>query len=138
MIVIGIPVVLRIEQPRCPLGIFAGPELADIFGAHGRCRPKVTIRADVTVDEKVVEQDEFLRQRVLIWCYVFTKDCEPWIAISLSDVTQDLVVGTILLDDVKYVTNRSARIGFRRKISLPWRAVGGRRGGLARLPVSGG
>ena len=64
--------------------------------------------ADLSVDVEVVEQHETLRERMCVGCDVLPEQREPRIAVSLRQVAEKLVVGTVFPDDVKDVLDRRA------------------------------
>jgi hypothetical protein len=64
------------------------------------------IGTDFAFDVKVIEEDEFAGELVVIGCYPFWKEAEGWIAIAPAEVAKDLIVGSILLDDIDAVFDR--------------------------------
>src|ERR1700741_5194552 len=102
-------------------------------------RPVVTIGTYFGVDEESIEQPESLRQRMMIGRNAARKEDERGISITLRQVTEDLIVGTVLLDDVDDVLERwvfllrmhsvpAIRRGYARGESIQLRSDDSRRG----------
>ncbi len=67
-------------------------------GCHG---PLVPIGAHFALDIKIIEQNEFASQRVLIRRYLLGEDAQRWIPIALRQIAKYLIVGSILFDDIE-------------------------------------
>ena len=65
----------------------------------------MAIHADLTVAIQVVQNDILFRKSMLIRRDIFAKDRQPRITIRALDVTELLVVGSVLLDDEYHVPN---------------------------------
>ena len=69
----------------------------------------MSIGADLAIAKEVVQQDIFARQLMLIRRDTFTEHRDVWIAVAdvlstgVGHIAEDLIVGAILLDDVKHV-----------------------------------
>jgi hypothetical protein len=63
----------------------------------------VPVRANVAIHIKVVEQHELARQLVMVGTGIFLKKTQRRIAFALAEVTQHLIVGAILFDDIEHM-----------------------------------
>jgi hypothetical protein len=60
----------------------------------------VTVGAEDAAAISVVKEDEFADELVLVRRHLFAEDAQGRVAVSRSDVAEDLVVGPVFLDDV--------------------------------------
>src|ERR1700722_445227 len=72
----------------------------------------MSIDAPLAVAVKIVEGDELLGQGVMVGRHFASEDREARVAIALRQVPQNLVVGSILFDDVNDVLDRGSRADF--------------------------
>ena len=66
----------------------------------------MAVVADLGVDVEVVEEDERLRQRVRVRRDLLAEERQARIAVAAWHITEDLIVGTVLADDVEDVLDR--------------------------------
>src|SRR5262249_19165968 len=71
----------------------------------------------------------------MIRSHLFAEEREPWVAICSGHVAEDLVVGTIFLDHIKYVPDRISSVGLCRKVVLTRGNPGSHGCGLLWRPV---
>ncbi len=65
----------------------------------------MAFRADIGVHIEVIQKHEFICQLVKIGSDVFAEKRQRFISISFGHVAQNLIVGSILFDDVDDVLN---------------------------------
>ena len=80
-----------------------GPGLLDEVRRDGAHRPLVAVGADLGVDVEVVEQNEPLGEGVMIRCDLSPEQGQLGISLALWQITEDLIVGPVLLADVEHV-----------------------------------
>src|SRR5436190_9889448 len=68
--------------------------------AHG---PFMTVSAHLAFDIKIVQQYEIARELVMVGSDFFTEQTKARIAVALWHVTENLVVGAVLLDHVNAI-----------------------------------
>ena len=83
-----------------PSGVEVGIELLGIVGSDGAGGPDVTVGANIAVDVKIIEQDEFAGEFEVIGSLFFAEQDEGGIPVSFAEATEDLIVGAIFFDDV--------------------------------------
>src|SRR4051812_13019900 len=88
-----------------PVAVTKRPGLLHEVGGVRAAGPFVPVRADFTFDIEVVEQDELVRERVMIGSNICTEKAERWVCIAFPNVTKDLVERSIFLDDIDDVLN---------------------------------
>src|SRR5215468_3714878 len=71
----------------------------------------------------------------MIRSHLFAEEREPRVAICSGHVAEDLVVGTIFLDDIKYVPDRISSVALCRKVALTRGNPGSHGCGLLWRPV---
>ena len=67
----------------------------------------MAVGADFAIDVEIVKLDEITGQFVVVGRYIFGKQAERRVAITLRQISQHLIVGAVFLDDVNTVTNRT-------------------------------
>ena len=82
-----------------------GPGFFDIIGDGSRVGPDVAVAGDIATIVEIVEDAELASESVLIGRDVFAVHDERRIAVGGGDIAEDLIVGTIFLDDVDDVMN---------------------------------
>ena len=86
----------------------------------------MSIRAQNTAAVGIVEQYELFRQTMLIWSDIAAENTEVFVSIAAFDITEDLIVSAVFLDDVDDVFDQ-ARFAdafgncFRRLIGPRWK-----------------
>ena len=63
----------------------------------------MTISTYLSVNIKIIKQNKFTGNGMLIWCYIFTKKNKIGISVTFRHITQYLVVGTVFLNDIKNI-----------------------------------
>src|SRR5262249_51178344 len=81
-------------------GIVRRNRLLDIIGSPARGRPIPADTADFTGVEKIVQSHESSCQRMMVGSKRFGKLRQRRVAISNLEVTEYLIVGSILFDDI--------------------------------------
>ncbi len=86
----------------------------------------MTVGADLRIGIKIVQQDKFRCQLVMVWCDSLGEQAQSGITISLQHVAEYLVVGAILFDNVKHIFDWAGLPGSawnRAILRRPYRAV---------------
>src|ERR1700756_3638087 len=87
------------------------PSLFVVVGGDRSRGPEMTVTRNFSAIVKVVEHAELQRELVLVGCDVFAVHGKRGIAVADLQVSQNLVVGSIFLDDVKHVLERILSTG---------------------------
>ena len=80
------------EIDAAPLSIVGGPDLLDGIGRVGPGGERMAVIADLGVHVEIVQQDEFLSERVRVRSDRLSEQCERRIPVAGGDVTKDLIV----------------------------------------------
>ncbi len=100
-----------------PPGVAAGEpaeRLLQVVGDVSFRHPGVTVRRVDAVAVEVVQQDELLRQRVVVGRDVAAEDAQIRVPVALSHVPEELIVSPVLLDHVDDVVEEG-------RLSQPFR-----------------
>ena len=87
------------------------------IGDVGRGRPDVALGTDFSVGEEAVEQSEARGERMMIGRNGLSEENQRWIAVAFFQVSEHLIIGTILFDDVDHMLKR--RIWLANALDLP-------------------
>src|ERR1700759_5562712 len=68
--------------------------------------PAVAVHAYLCIYIKIIQQYEFMSDRMLIRRHPITKQHEAGITIPLPDIPEPLVISTVLLDDIEHILYR--------------------------------
>src|SRR6266446_5208124 len=77
--------------------------LSDVVRSVSGGRAVVAVGADLGVHEKAIEESEALRERVVVRRDALSKEGQRRITIALGHVAEDLIVSTVLFNDVDHV-----------------------------------
>ncbi len=66
----------------------------------------MTVGAHLGVDVKIVQQHELPRQGVVVRRYFFGKKTQARVTVTLRHISEHLIVGAILFDNVKNILYR--------------------------------
>ena len=69
----------------------------------GCCAPTMPIGANLSADIKIVKQHKIAGKCVVIGCNFFRKQTKRGIAVAFRHIAQNLIVGSIFLDDIENV-----------------------------------
>ncbi len=106
-------------------GVRVRPHALHVSGRDGGARPVVPVGADVGIDVEVVQQHELARQPVVVRRHFFSEQREGRIAVADAEITEHLVIGAVLLDDVDDVADGAVlaapleRMSARRRLRGP-------------------
>src|SRR5450759_4524529 len=89
-----------------PPGVVARYRLLGVVSHIARHRPVVSIGTDFGVYEEAIEDAEPLRESVMVWRDAARKEDERRIPVRLTEIAENLIVGSVLLDDVDHVLER--------------------------------
>src|SRR5215831_15635716 len=98
----------RSYKPLVGLGLAApavavGPGLFSEVRRISGIAPLVSVFRNLAVAVDVVKDHGLTYELVGVWCYLFAKECELGIAVSLPQVSKYLIKCPILSDDVQHV-----------------------------------
>src|SRR4051812_32891360 len=90
-------------------GVGQNPGALVEIGSNGGIAPAMAIHADLAIAVEIIQQDIFTGQLMMIGGDPFAIEAKSRVAIangltpSVFQVAQDLVVGSVLLDDIQHV-----------------------------------
>src|SRR5213082_2069523 len=85
---------------------------------------------------RVIQQNEFAAELVLIWGDSLAEDAKPGIAIALLHIAEHLIIGAVLFDDINDVLeNRRLAGSFRHRLGRDALPRGQQRSFHRRVPI---